>query len=129
MSTGTTETTEKIDRKYMIFWAISMFLLIVVSVMEKPPVPKVDFNGLDKIEHLIAYFIVSAFAFKAFLEPKTRNAICVFMIGVGIMLEILHKYIPGRFFEYADMGANVAGVVIAFWFIRKFGKSSITSEE
>lgn len=115
-------TSGMIDRKYLILYGISLFVLIFVSVMAVPPVLFKGFEGLDKIEHLLAYFIVAALGFKAFFEPKTRNAICVFMIGVGVLLEILHKYIPNRFFEYADMGANVAGVVIAFWFVKKFGE-------
>ncbi len=116
------------DRKFLIAWGVSLFVLITVSVMPGTALPKMS-GGLDKIEHFLAYFIVGALAFKAFLDPKTRNAICVFLIGVGVMLEVLHKYIPGRYFEYADMGANILGVVLAFLFVKYFDSNSQTPTE
>lgn len=112
-------TKDMINRNFLILWGISLFVLITVSVLPGGSLPKMG-DGLDKVEHLIAYFIVGALAFKAFLNPQTRNALCVFMIGVGVMLEVLHKYIPGRYFEYADVGANMAGVVLAFVFVKYF---------
>lgn len=82
--------------------------------------------GLDKLGHLVFYCILALWVIYGFFRLPQRYRcmpLWTFLLcaGFGVGMEILQGVMRmGRQFEYLDMLANVAGVLIAiglFWFL------------
>ena len=65
--------------------------------------------GWDKAQHLLAYAVLTWWFSQAF-PRRTRSVLALLALGVG--LEFLQALTPYRMFDYADMGANVLGLVL-----------------
>ncbi|CAL2103966.1 VanZ family protein [Tenacibaculum sp. 190130A14a] len=81
----------------------------------------ISFSGIDKIEHGIAYFMLTFFWLISF-RKKAVNYIVVFCCFVyGIIIEVLQSVLTNyRIAEYYDILANSIGILIAFIFFRFF---------
>ncbi|MDA7714975.1 hypothetical protein N8827_00095 [Pelagibacteraceae bacterium] len=81
------------------------------------------------INHLISFIFLSSLAF--ILRVKERKFInsFQFLFFTSILLEILHYFIPNRAFEYYDLFANLAGVIVTFLFIQLILKIKIKKYE
>ncbi len=96
---------------------IAISLTIAVITMSSLPadlqVP--TFNIWDKTLHAFGYAVISFTAFLGFLTPRiTPLKISLFYTFLGIALECAQYFIPGRYFEAADMVANFIGVAIGW---------------
>lgn len=73
------------------------------------------FDIWDKALHAFGYGVISFAAFIAFQGPKnTALKIAGFYCALGILLECAQYFIPGRYYEAADMLANLVGILIAW---------------
>ena len=70
------------------------------------------------INHLISFIFLSSLAFIARVRERKFINSFKFLFFTSIVLEILHYFIPNRAFEYYDLFANFAGVVVAYLFIQ-----------
>ena len=106
---------------YFPFWLWTISLLIGTSIpgsVLKPPPLMLG----DKIIHLLAYtgvgFLLrrSAPFFKSQIWQKSP-VLMTFILGslIGIADEIHQTIIPGRFFEFADMIADILGVILGIF--------------
>jgi VanZ family protein len=98
------------------FWLGIGFLLIalviVLSLMPNPPhVPQ--FRGNDKLGHFAAYIAMTFWFGQIYTRNRVRWTIALAFVILGISLECLQLLSGYRTFEYADMGANAAGVLCA----------------
>lgn len=91
-----------------------VFLVCYFSLTTTPPRIDIQFKYLDKLEHLFSYFVLMLWFAQLYPQNKTRIYYAVFFISLGITLEVLQRLGGVRFFEYADMLANTAGVVIGY---------------
>ena len=66
------------------------------------------------INHLIFFTCLSFLGSIVRLKIKSFFNSFTFLLSISIMLELLHLIIPNRAFEFFDLFANSAGVVIAF---------------
>jgi VanZ family protein len=89
-------------------WVATVFYL---SLMPHPPQP-VSFNGVDKLEHTLAYALLMLWFCQLYVERRIRLFLPFVAMGVGI--EILQGMGGYRYFEYTDMLANTAGVLIGW---------------
>jgi VanZ family protein len=87
-------------------------LVIVVSLIPNPPNPA-EFKGSDKVGHFSAYAFMMLWFAQIYARNRTRWVIALGLILIGIALECLQGLSGYRTFEYADMGANTAGVLFA----------------
>jgi len=100
-----------------IFWYSLGWLLLAtivyLSLTPHPPQP-LNFDGVDKVEHIIAYTALMAWFSQLQLNyrQRLRNAILFIVLGIGV--EIVQGMGGVRQFEYADMLANCSGVVIGW---------------
>ena len=39
-------------------------------------------------------------------------AVTLFLLGVGVLDEVVQRWLPGRFFEWSDVGLNLAGAAL-----------------
>ena len=81
------------------------------------------------INHLISFIFLSSLAFIVRVRGKKFINSFKFLFFISILLEIFHYFIPNRAFEYYDLFANLAGVIIAYFFIQLILKITIKKYE
>jgi VanZ family protein len=90
--------------------------VIYFSLTPNPPQP-LRFNGVDKLEHGLAYLLTGGLFCLGFLPAKPRAfqvltcISCIVLMGSAIELV---QPIVGRNFDWFDMAFNAAGVVIGY---------------
>jgi len=77
------------------------------------------------INHLISFIFLSSLAFIVRVKEKKFINSFKFLFFISILLEILHRYIPNRAFEYYDLFANFIGVILAYLLIQLILKIKI----
>ena len=76
---------------------------------ELPPVP---FDGFDKVQHLLGYFVLSAFAVMLFARMRTQALCAAGLVALGIGLEIAQAALTvSREADPADALFNAMGVL------------------
>jgi VanZ family protein len=96
-------------------WALVVF--VIYQSLTVTPV-EVDITFGDKISHVLAYCILMGW-FSQLYTSKQRQIVCALVLCLmGISLEFIQGWGGHRFFEYADMVANTAGVFLGWWLSR-----------
>lgn len=93
------------------------FIAYVVFVIAATLVPEAGMGVTvykDKVVHLIAYFAMGVLAWVAVTAMWRRLYLLFFSVVLGIALEFLQEFVPGRSMDAADAAANAAGVVLAY---------------
>ena len=95
-------------------------ILTITFVATQEVVLEDQFLTLDKFLHFgcFIYLTIIAFLSKIFYQELW---VYVIVLGYGILIEIVQIYIPYRSFEFFDIFADFAGILIASFFI-KFSK-------
>ncbi len=70
------------------------------------------------INHLFCFMYLTALAVICNLKQTIIFTNLYFIIFISVFLEASHYIIPNRAFEFYDLSANVAGVLIIFLFKR-----------
>jgi len=97
------------------FW---MLLAIILYFTLTPDVVSgIEIPHLDKAFHFFA-FVLFTFVFKmAYYRVHTLLIIAIScLLGLGI--EILQLYIPGRSYSFLDLLADTMGTLAGFWLAR-----------
>ena len=89
-------------------WIIVVFYL---SLMPHPPEP-ISFNGVDKLEHALAYTSLMLWFCQVYVVSAARIRLFIALVAMGVGIEYLQGMTDYRYFEYADMLANSTGVLI-----------------
>ena len=66
------------------------------------------------INHALAFLYLSMLGLISYMRDKRFNQNIIFLISLSIILELSHYVIPNRSFEFYDLLANIAGVLIVF---------------
>lgn len=83
-------------------------MVFVVCLVPKVPGP--TFSGADKLEHLLTWFVVTAW-FGALLERRAYLWLALVMVGLGVGIELAqHGMALGRAGDWRDVVANSMGV-------------------
>jgi VanZ family protein len=88
-------------------------LVCYLSLMPHPPEP-VSFEGVDKLEHLLAYAGLMLWFCQVYVTRTARIRVLVGLVSLGVCIEILQGMGGYRYFEYADMLANTGGVLMGW---------------
>ena len=72
-------------------WALMIASVIVLSLMPKPPIPPTLVIG--KLDHLIAYFALAAFAVQLYRRRRTQLCAAFALVLLGIALEFAQRYL------------------------------------
>ncbi len=107
----------RLQQMTLVLWVASVAIVIYLSLSPRLEMPY-DFSNADKVAHLLAYLWLATLSFFAFPTPKSAltGALCMVLLGIG--LEFLQVYVPGRSFSVADMAANGLGVMLGIWMAR-----------
>lgn len=92
-----------------------MILFIVYTALAPHPVMTMSGKWSDKIYHFSGYFGVMAW-YAQFIKQRLMTIILLVLLGVS--LEFAQMLVSTRSFEWADMLANVSGVIVAAILIR-----------
>ena len=108
--------------RYFKLWLSIGWLMVIavcyISLTPSPPDLYIEFEHLDKFEHLISYFILMFWFSQLYKTNKTRLIFVLLFVSMGVVLEILQGLGGVRYFEYYDMLANSFGVVFAWLMTR-----------
>ena len=104
------------DLKLSFLWlglgCVMVALVVYLSLTSSPVDTGLSFPYQDKIFHAFAYFALMIWFAQIYHDRFQRNLIAVMLVIMGVVLEYLQSFDPGRFYEYADMLANSTGVVL-----------------
>lgn len=104
-------------------WLAAGWLWVVgvwgLSLMPAPPQP-FSFEFSDKLEHTAAYAFLMAW-FSVVYRGCARLRAAVALTAMGWAVEIAQGMSGYRYFEWADVLADAAGVALAAWGMHRFG--------
>lgn len=106
-------TVSPLHKVWLGFGWLWIVLVCYLSLMPHPPEP-VSFKGVDKLEHLLAYAGLMLWFCQVYVTHAARISVLVWLVVLGVGIEILQGMGGYRYFEYADMLANTGGVLIGW---------------
>jgi VanZ family protein len=106
----------KLRRIWLSLGAGWVATLMYLSLMPHPPEP-MDFLYADKLEHALAYGFLMLWFCQVYQQRAPRIFIASLLVALGIGIEYLQGMTAYRVFDYADMLANGAGVLLSVIFI------------
>ncbi len=105
---------------YRSIFFLSSLITFYLSLVPAAAIPKIaalDFLS-DKLIHAVIFLFLSFVGLKChFKISKTFLLIMIFSFGFTI--EVIHYYHPHRFFEIADLIANLIGILTALVIFNK----------
>ena len=106
-----------ISRPLAVILAYAMVIVVCVLSLVPLSASTISVQGGDKIGHFFAYFCMSYWFL--FLYEKHYLVLVAFTL-MGLVIEILQGLSGYRFFEWADLGANISGIILAWLFFKMF---------
>ena len=139
---GPEQADEPTSNRYRRAWwwgATALWISVIFLASIWPAHGPPGAQGVDKVLHFVAYAVLTALLFGCWRATRPRlrliasacYAAAVVMI-YGLFLELYQIGVPGRDFQWYDILANCAGVVIAalillyFYSNRTVAEASIT---
>ena len=112
------------NKKKFLYLPLGLYWLLIFVLTSIPgkSIPKV-LGGVDKIKHFGAYFVL-AFLLSFALKMQNRypivskySVLFTFMITLfyGLIDEVHQIFIPGRYFDWMDLLADVIGSLIGIF--------------
>lgn len=101
--------------QYRLLFSLNLALIIVASLI---PSSMPSLWNLDKVGHFAAYTSLFTLALLAFQPTRTRIATFLFAVGLGIALEWLQSFVPGRETSALDAIANITGLLFGILIYR-----------
>ena len=112
-------------------WAIAGWLIVGaivwLSVTPNPPDP--GFDQADKLEHVLAYGVVTFWFCQLHAAPRTQFAFAVGFIAMGVGLEFVQGALAYRTYDEFDMLANAIGVILGWVVARVTGPNVLARIE
>ena len=78
----------------------------------------------NSINHLVFFFYLGVLGFIFRSDQRRFINSFSFLFLISIILELLHYFIPNRAFELNDLYANSLGVLLAYFILKLFRKTS-----
>ncbi|MEE9574395.1 MAG: VanZ family protein [Candidatus Neomarinimicrobiota bacterium] len=99
---------------FRIILILYLFVILALSTIPGEVIPKFDIFSIDKLLHIIEYFILAFLAINAIKIHSTKIIIWVIFIGIayGGFNEIWQGLIATRFASVYDAIANGIGMII-----------------
>ena len=108
---------KKFYRLIFFFSILIVFCLSIVPATAIPNIAALDFLS-DKLIHALIFLFLSFVGLKChFNISKIFLLTMIFIFGLSI--EVIHYYHPYRFFEIADLVANLVGILAALIIFNK----------
>ena len=102
-------------------------LMIIGSSFEGSSIPKSYIFTLDKLLHILEYYIFGTLLFFIFLSASQKPAIISLIIGIfySFIDELYQSTVDGRNSSILDVLADIIGLILGLVFIKIFFNSFI----
>ena len=117
------EKSSDMKQKNKLFLVLFIFLIIAITLLSLlPPKSDFEFGKSDKLNHFLAYAILSLNF--GFISTKIRSYFIgiPFLIAYGLLIEFFQGFVPGRDPSFYDALANSVGVFLGFFIFRLFSR-------
>jgi VanZ family protein len=84
----------------------------IVAVASLYPGGDEGIEHLDKVVHLLVYYIFAVFGYRMLANKQYYLYLCLGIIIYSGLIELGQSYIPGREMSVFDLLANIVGVVL-----------------
>ena len=108
---------KKLYRSIFFFSIPTVFILSIVPAAAIPNVAALDFLS-DKLIHALIFLFLSFVGLKCDFNIS-KMFVLILIFSFGFAIEVIHYYHPYRFFEIADLLANVIGILAALVIFNK----------
>lgn len=97
-------------------WLGVGFMLMGIVVYESISIDtiEVDIAYFDKFAHVLAYFLLMGWFVQIYQSTRAKVILALLFIGMGVAIEYIQGAGGVRYFELADMLANMGGVMCAW---------------
>lgn len=96
-------------------WLLLIAGVVVGSLLPSSALPVPSFTGIDKVEHLGAYALLSAYAVLLFAPARVHALAAFGLVALGMSLEGAQSALTAsRLADPADMVANTLGVAVGW---------------
>ncbi len=103
--------------------------VVFLSLTSNPVDMELGLPYEDKVFHAFAYFVLMVWFGQIYHDKFQRNMIAVVFVFMGMTLEYLQAYDPNRYFEFADMIANIVGIALGFSIALTAAKNTLLNIE
>ena len=102
-----------IPLRHPVLWMLSgsVLLLLVVTGSVIPGVVVSEYDGADKVVHMLSYFVLMVW-FSGMYARRRQAPIALTLILFGIVLEFIQAQLPYRQFDPLDLVANATGILL-----------------
>ena len=120
------------QKKLIVFFKITFFIwlffIFIISIYPGNLIglllkgDPTTYPGGDKISHFISYLALSIFGVLALDFKKKGMIIIIFLTLFAIIMEVVHLYIPNRYYENLDLVMNILGTYfgLIFLYLKRF---------
>ena len=114
-------------RRAGIITGLFILLMIIGSSFEGNNIPKSYIFTLDKLLHIIEYFIFGTLLFFVFFFTSKKPDVISFIIGMFYSLidELYQSTVIGRDSSGLDVLADIMGLILSILFIKLFLNSFV----
>ena len=114
-------------RTNAILTGLFVFLMIIGSSLKGNSIPKSYIFTLDKLLHIIEYFIFGTLLFFVFFFTSKKPDVISFIIGMFYSLidELYQSTVIGRDSSALDVLADIIGLILSILFIKLFLNSFV----
>ena len=114
-------------RTNAILTGLFILLMIICSSLKGNSIPKSYIFTLDKLLHIIEYFIFGTLLFFVFFFTSKKPDVISFIIGMFYSLidELYQSTVIGRDSSALDVLADIIGLILSIFFIKLFLNSFV----
>jgi len=114
-------------RTNAILTGLFIFLMIIGSSLEGNSIPRSYIFTLDKLLHIIEYYIFGTLLFFVFLSSSKTPDVISLILGVFYSLidELYQSTVIGRDASALDVLADIIGLILSILFIKLFLNSFV----
>ena len=105
---------------YRLIFFLSLLIVFFLSIVPAAIIPNIaalDFLS-DKFVHALIFLFLSFIGLKCHFNIS-KIFLLLMIFSFGLMIEVIHYYHPYRFFEIADLIANLIGILAALAIFNK----------
>ena len=105
---------------YRSIFYLSLLIVFSLSIVPAASIPKIaalDFLS-DKLIHALIFLFLSFVGLKCNFNVS-KMFLLTMIFSFGFTIEVIHYYHPYRFFEVADLIANLIGILAALVIFNK----------
>jgi VanZ family protein len=105
---------------YRSIFFLSLLIIFYLSIVPATAIPNIaalDFLS-DKLIHTLIFLFLSFVGLKCHFNIS-KTFLLTMIFSFGLTIEVIHYYHPYRFFEIADLIANLIGILAALVIFNK----------